>query len=473
MRVQRHFQVFKKILILGIAGVVFLGLLLYLPENITWSERVTIAVMVLGVILWAFEPIPLGMTSVLIIVLLLLLHAVPVEIALSGFASPAVFLIIAGMIIANGVNQTTLMDRITFTILTKWGRSSRSIFIGLFLLMQLQAFFIPATAVRIQLMLPVVVSILDEIGVKEGSNFSKLLLIGSSFAVTISGTAILTAAIGNILAVEIINVYIGSTISYFDWFLYAAPIWILLILIIPPMFLKLYPSENYRFHKLQQKMREKKDALGPLNKNEKKCLKILFLTVVLWILEPIHGFHPTIPALLAVVLMGFPGIGFTDWKKIVQVNFDLVLLIGATLSLGFTLIESGVIDLFTNLFTASFIIELFSNPWLAIVFVVLISQIYHLFITNVSTAVVTLLPVLIGLTIQVGMDPVVICLASAITLLFGFILVVETMPNVIVHATGLVKQRDFYVPGVIGTVLSALVTIFVAFTWWHMLGFWP
>ncbi|RKQ35907.1 DASS family sodium-coupled anion symporter [Oceanobacillus halophilus] len=460
-------------IVFGVSSFIFLGLLLFIPEDVSWGPRVTIAVMVYGVLLWALEPIPLGMTSVLTLVLLLLLNAVPIDTVLSGFASPAVFLIIAGMMIAQGVNQTSLMDRITYTFLERWGNSAKTIFIGFFLLMQVQAFFIPATAVRVTLMIPIVLSVIEAVGAKKGSNFSKLMLVGTAFAGNISGTAILTAAVGNILTIEILQIYTGGTLSYFSWFLYAFPIWLLLILIIPFMIWRQFPTEAYSFQILQKNMKEKKEQLGPISKSEKKCLLILSITVILWMTESLHGYHPTVPALLAVVLMAMPRIGFVEWKAMVKVNFNMVLLIGATLSLGFALIQSGAIELLADLFTANIIVQAFGNPWVAIILVVVVSQFYHLGVTNVSTAVVTLLPVLIGLSLQVGLDPVVVSFVSSITLLFGFILVVETMPNVVVHGTGLVEQKDFYIPGIWGTVISTIITIIVAFTWWKWLGFWP
>ena len=453
--------------------VIFLGLLFLLPEDIDWSAKATISIMVYGLLLWAFESLPLGMTSVLVLVLLLFLHTVSVDVVLSGFASPAVFLIIAGMMIAKGVNETPLMNRVTYWMLQKWGSSAKGIFIGIFLLMQIQAFFIPATAVRASLMVPVVVSILKSVGAQKGSNFSKLMLIGTAYAGNISGTAILTAAIGNILTIEILQLYVGRTISYLDWFLYTFPIWLILIIVIPYIVWKCFPPEEYSFDKLQSTMREQNQELGRLTSSELKCIVILFITVLLWMTESLHGYHPTVPALMAVFLMAMPGIGFVEWKKLVNINFDLVLLIGATLSLGFALIESGAIELLEVLITSEYILNVFSNPWISIFVVILVSQLYHLGVTNVSTAVVTLLPVLISLSLQTGLDPVVISFASAITMLFGYILIVETMPNVVVHGTGLVSQKDFYLPGILSTIASTIVTLIVVFTWWKWLGFWP
>lgn len=463
----------KRAITFTLATLLFLALLYFIPSHVDWNARVAISVMAYGLLLWAMEPIPLGMTSVLTLVLLLFLNGTTIDTALSGFASSAVFLIIAGMMIAKAVNATSLMERVTYAILAKWGKSPKGIFAGMFLLMQVQAFFIPATAVRAQLITPVVLSILRVVGAGRESNFSKLMLIGTAFAGNISGTAILTAAIGNILTIEILQSYLGTSLSYLDWFIYALPIWLLLIITIPIIVWFCYPPEDYSFSDLQKEMKEKQTALGKFSSKEIKCLLILTLTVILWMTQALHGYHPTIPALLAVVLLAFPRIGVVKWNKIIDVNFDMVLLIGSTLSLGFVLIETGAIDLLAGLFTADIVQQAFSNPWLALCLVVILSQIYHLGVTNVSTAVVTLMPVLIGLSLQVGIDPVIIAFASSVTMLFGYILVVETMPNVVIHGTGLIKQRDFYLPGIVATVVTTIITLLIAFTWWRWLGFWP
>lgn len=451
----------------------FLALLHLLPEGMPEEARITTAVTIYGILLWTFEPIAFGITSVIVMLLLLVLKAVPIDIVLGGFSSPAIFLIVAGMMMAQGISQTALMERVTYYLLAKWGKSSKGIFISVILFMQLQAFFIPATSVRSSLVLPIILMVIKSVQADKNSNFSKLMLIGTAYGGNISGTAILTAAVGNILTVEILSVYLNKNLSYFDWFVYALPIWVLVTIAIPWILWIIYTPETFDFSELQQNMREKSRQFGKLTTSEKKSIVILGLVVGLWMTEPIHGYHPTVPALLACVLMALPKIGFAKWREIVTVNYDMVLLVGATLSLGLALIESGAIDYISLLLSADWIYAAFFNPWLTIVLITIATQIYHLGVTNVSTVVVTLQPILIGLSIQVGYDPIVICFIASITTLFGYILVVETMPNVVVYATGLVQQKDFLIPGIWATVASSMITILVAFTWWRWLGFWP
>ncbi|WP_411842745.1 SLC13 family permease [Salinicoccus sp. HZC-1] len=455
------------------AVILFLSVLFFLPESVSWPARSTIATMLFGLIFWTFTPVPISLTAVIVLVLLMVLKPVEIEVVLSGFSSPAVFLIIGGMMIATGVNDTLLIKRMTYGLMSLLGKSAKGIYTGLIILMQVQAFFIPATAVRSSLMMPVIANIIEETRADKNSNFNKLMYIGTAFGISISGTAVLTAAIGNILAVEILRLYVGISISYLQWFIYAAPIWILLTIVIMYIVWKCYPPEAQSFDSLHKEMKRKHSELGKLTVDEKKCLAILVFTIIIWLTESWHGYHPTFGALFAAVLMALPRIGFTEWRKMLEINFSMVLLIGATLSLGYSLIESGAIDLLEVLVSPQIVVDIFSNPWLAIPIVIILSQLYHLGVTNVSTAVITLMPVLIGLATQSGLDPVVIVFASAISMLLGFLLVVETMPNVVVHSTGRVTQKDFLWPGLLSTAASIVIMTAVAYTYWRWIGFWP
>lgn len=259
-----------------------------------------------------------------------------------------------------------------------------------------------------------------------------------------------------------------------EWFIYTAPIWILLVVSVLYIIWKVYPpAEDESFETLQEEMKKKNIAIGKIKADEIKCIVILIITIFIWLTESWHGYHPTFGALFAVVMMAMPGTGFVEWRKLLNINFGIVLLIGATLSLGYSLIESGAIDLLELLVSPPVIVEIFSNPWLAIPITVLVSHLYHLGVTNVSTAVITLLPVLISLSAQSGLDPVVMSVLSAVTLLLGFILVVETMTNVVAHSTGRVEQQDFLLPGILSTIASVFIITFVAYTYWQWIGFWP
>src|SRR5699024_9555767 len=103
----------KNILVVLFALAVFISLIIFLPDTFTYSARMMTAIVCLAVIFWATEPLPLGLTALLVLLLILIFKVVDISIAFSGFASPAIHLIVGGMMLARSVNETNLMKRVT------------------------------------------------------------------------------------------------------------------------------------------------------------------------------------------------------------------------------------------------------------------------------------------------------------------------------------------------------------------------
>lgn len=403
---------------------------------------------------------------------MLIFNVAETEVIFSGFASPAIYLIIAGMMLAKAVNETPLIRRITYKILQKWGHNQKGLLSSLFIIPQIQAFFIPATAVRTTMMLPILSMIIQVLDAKPKTNLRKMILIGSAFAGNISGTAVMTAAIGNILTVELLNRYAGVKITYFQWLLYTFPLWLILIPSLWYLMLKLYPlpKEERSFPTIQKEMDEKIKELGKMKKEEIRCLLILLFTVGLWMTEPLHHLHPSIPALAGVVIMTLPGIGCAKWEKVVNINYNTVLLLSVTLSMGYTLIDSGAVEVIGRFLSVDFVYSFMQSSLVAVICVILFTQFFHKLISNVSTAVVTLIPIVLTVASNAKVDPMVLGLTTGLTSLYGFILVVETMPNLIIHSTGMIEQKDYLKPGFYASLISIFAMIIVAMTWWKWIG---
>jgi sodium-dependent dicarboxylate transporter 2/3/5 len=456
----------------AIVGVIVFGALFFLlPAQVDSKARITLALTGLAIIFWITETLPIGQTSFLILLVIGFTGIVPLDTALSGFSSGAIFLIIAGMMMAKAVNETLLIHRLTYYILMKIGSSTSRILAGIIMISQIQAFFIPATAVRTSLLLPAIIHLMRSFDYRAHPNIRRQFMLGVAFGGNISGTAILPAAIGNVLTVEILHMYLHINISYFQWFLLAFPIWLLLIPTVWYILVRSYPAEVKEIPGIREEMAQRAQELGPLTSAEKRCLLILIGTVVLWMTESLHHMPPAIPAVLAVFLLSMPCIGVASWKDTTDISLDTVFILGITLSLGKVLNDTGAIRYISSLLEHDWLTSGFHTPVLAVLFVVLLTQLYHLGVSNVSTAIVTLLPVLIGIAGKAGADPVMIAFTAALTCLFGFLLVIETMPNVLVQASGYVAQREFLIPGLWATLASILIMVLVAATWWKWIGF--
>ncbi len=156
----------RKLIYILIALLAFGGVLILTPAVLDWQIRSTLAVMTLAIILWVLEPIPLALSALVAVVALVATGAAPLEGALSGFASGSTFLIAAGFMMAKAINSTSLGNRIAYFFLAKTKNTPGGILAAILIIMEILTFFIPATAVRAALLLPVILSIIEEFELK-------------------------------------------------------------------------------------------------------------------------------------------------------------------------------------------------------------------------------------------------------------------------------------------------------------------
>ncbi|MEB3103616.1 SLC13 family permease [Ferviditalea candida] len=462
----------KKLLFFAVSAFVFSSVFFGLQGSVDYAPRVTLSITLAAIALWVLEPIPFSMTAVLVLFALPVSGAVTTEFALSGFASPAIFLIVAGMMLASAVEQTSLGKRLAYQLMYWLGDSKGGILAGIILIPQIMAIFIPAAAVRTAMLLPIVFSVMSILGLQKGDMRAKKLMMGVAIGSNVSGVAILPAAIGNVITVDLINYYTKQNVTYFDWLLMALPMWLLMIPISWFVLYKVFPVREEVPAGLKDKMKEMIAELGPITSQEKRLFAILLLVFILWTLESVHGWPPVIPALIGAVLLAWPGIKVSAWDKMLQINFGTLTLLGVTLSLGRALYETGAIRYLSQWLESDFTIYLFSNPALAVLTVAVLTQLIHKVTSNVSTAVIATVPVVMALSSHSEHAPaVLLAFITGMTCLFGFLLVVETIPGVMVHGTGWVTQRDFIKPGIWLTLITIVLTFGMAFTWWSWLGY--
>ena len=205
------------------------------------------------------------------------------------------------------------------------------------------AVFVPSTVVRAVALLPVVV-VVAEAFVRRGSqNGAKRLMLGLAFGATLGGIAILPAAIVNVLAVDLVVGAGGERLTYFRWFVLAWPVEVLAFLALWCGLVLLFPAGEEAFldrSAVAENLRE----LGPARNTEWRLSGVLVLTAALWMLEPFTGWHPSVPAFLAVALLAVSPLRVISWSEALDISWSSVFMFGASLSLALALRDTGAAE---------------------------------------------------------------------------------------------------------------------------------
>ena len=253
---------------------------------------------------------------------------------------------------------------------------------------------------------------------------------------------------------------------------YVFPIGLVLLPVVWFVLIRCFPPEISEFPGGAQEFRRKSAQMGPLGVNEKKCIAILTLTLILWLTEKWHGLHTSVPSMLAVRLFGLPGIGYMDWKKMLNIDWSTIFLVGFTLSLGTALNSTGTARFLANGFFNWSLggQEITLSPILAVLLVAVFTQVIHIFMGNVTTLLVTIIPVIVEVGTQMGIDPILLGLVTGVSGLYGFLMSVETITNIVVYGTGYLRPFDMIKPGIFITIASVIVLTLAAWLWWPLVG---
>lgn len=451
--------------------VVLVLAFLLLADNLEDPGRWALAITAGTLAAWVLEPVPLAATAVPIIFLLAATGAATPDGAVSGFGSSATLLLATGFMMAAAMEKTPLVRRLTYRFLLRVPPTSSGVLAGLLGALVVLAVFVPSTVVRAVALLPVVVAVAQAF-VRYGSpNGAKRLLLGLSFGATLGGIAILPAAVVNVLAVDLIVDAGGERITYFDWLALTWPIEILAFLALWTGLVVFFPTTDEKMLN-QETVAERLRDLGGVTGAEKRLAVILVLTATLWCLEPLTGWHPSVPAFLAVALMTASPLRIVNWDEVLGISWGSIFLFGASLSLAFTLRDTGAADwvggqllgeLTTNLAHAGAVA--------GILVVAAIMLVYQLAFAGSTPAAATLLPIMLAGSGALQLPVAAVGVTVALSGLATFVLPSQAMANLVTYETGLYTIRDLLKVGLLLTLVFLTILGTVAALYWEPIGF--
>jgi sodium-dependent dicarboxylate transporter 2/3/5 len=209
-----------------------------------------------------------------------------------------------------------------------------------------------------------------------------------------------------------------------------------------------------------------RDALrkqGAMSPTERQLVWTMGVTIVFWIfgagIEKRLGLPDTSLSapVVAILAVGYLSVrNIIDWNDIKGVSWGIFFIIGAGLSLGQTLVRTGVTD-----WLAIQIAPVVSGPPLLATLAVLcyVSALLTNILNNTTIAAV-FVPILIAIA---GTDPtanaVLLVLATTLATTFGYSLPSASGRMALVSGTGIVGSGDMMRYGLIMTLVSTAILV--------------
>ncbi|GKU80496.1 DASS family sodium-coupled anion symporter [Paenibacillus sp. L3-i20] len=457
--------------------VVLILLFMPNPEGLDPAAQKSIAIFAGALIMWITTPIPIYLTSLLVILCLPLVGAVSsTKAAFGTLGFDVIWLMVSAFVLTSAMMKSNLGRRFSLWMVTAFGKTPTRTLAVLVLINFILAFFVPSTTARATLMMPIALILLEVYKAIPGkSRLGKVMMLQGLQADALATSGVMTATAGNIIAVGFINEQAGGSIGYMDWLFASMPAAIITMVITFFIGLKLFSvKKEGNFENVMDTLKGELEKLGSFSVAEKKATAIFILTVFLWATGDYHlgwfGFEidTAQTAVLAAILCLLPRVGMLEWKD-ANIKWELMLFAAGAYAAGNALDDSGGAIWLIDKVVDGLGIDKMSHTMVAIV-VIFIAMYSHLIFTSKTVRVTILIPAFIALAKTLGMDPVPLALAAAMTTTFTITLPPHSKVNTIYFSSGFFSVLDQVKYAIVTCFIGATVICIGYFTWFGLLG---
>ena len=455
------------------------GLTLYFMPPIfgmEYAAQASLAIFAFALIMWIGKPIPIYLTSIIVVLLLPLIGAVESQkVAFGTLGYDIIWLMVAAMVLSSAISETNLGNRIALTLVTKLGSTPTGTLAVLVLVNFILAFFVPSTTARASLLVPMVLVLLEVYNAHPGeSQYGRLAALQGVQNNAFATSMVMTATSGQVIAVGFIQQFTGRDIGYMTWLLGSAPQAILTAIVMFLIGIKVFNykselPEGEKSKEINRILSENVKELGPISKVEIRAAIIFLITLFLWATsdyqEAILGFKISTEqtAVLAMLLCFLPGIGVLKWKE-ANIKWELMIFSAGAYAAGNALNDSGAASILIERLVHALNINSMSHGLVAVTLIA-ITVFSHLIFTSKTVRTTIMIPAVLTIAQTLGMDPAQLALACSFGIAATITLPPHSKVNTLYFSTGYFSVLDELKFGLIAcTVVTAFISL-VYFLW--------
>ncbi len=462
------------IVALAVGGIM---LSLPTPDGLSRDGFIVLTMSLIAVILFVTEPVPLPTVALMIIVGQVVLLGIDSGTVARSIMSDSVLFIMGSLMLAVGIVKQKLDKRIAYMIVRFTGTKTANICVGISFVSGMMASVIGEHTVA-AMMLPVAVTLitLTSDDPKEVRKLAALLLFSIAYGCAIAAIGTPSGGARNAIMIGFWKEFFYNPldpetykylIDYVTWALYAYPIFLLQLPLVTAILLMTFKPEHADLSRAVAKLRARIREEGPMTLGTWIAILLFFLILYAWVFMSQSVGMGTIAIFGAAA---FLVAGLVVWEDINSgVNWGVVLLYAAAISLGVQMKETGAAEWVADGFL-SLLVPLGADKGLGLWAAV--SALTTLVTNTMSNgaAVAMLGPIVLKLAVAAEESPILIGFITSISSAFAYLTVVGTPACTIVYSAGYLTAGDFLKVGWRMVIMSTLALLIAASLYWPLIG---
>lgn len=409
-------------------------------------STITLLFLLFAVIMFVLEKIPLGVTSMIVCIGLVVTGVLDVQTAFAGFIDSNVILFVAMFIVGGALFETGMANKIG-GIVTRFAKTERMLIIAIMVIVGVMSGVLSNTGTA-AVLIPVVIGIAAKSGYKRSR-----LLMPLVFAAAMGGNLSLIGAPGNMIAQSALQKE-GLGFGFFEYAIVGVPILVAGILFYATIGYKLLPDHEV---KDDGAFDTEMDFLSVPKWKQWLSLIILIGTLLTMIFEEVIGIKLCISGAVGALLLILTGV-ISEKDALKSIDLKTIFLFGGTLSLASALQQTGAGEMIADKVVG--MLGDNPSPYLLTLVVFLLCCVMTNFMSNTATTAL-MVPICLSIANGMGADPRAVLMACVIGGSCAYATPIGMPANTMVVGAGGYKFMDYVKAGfpliIIATVVSMII----------------
>ena len=410
-------------------------------------STLTIIILILAVISFLLEKIPVNMTVMLTMCALVLTGLVTPQEAVSGFASTTILMLIGVVIVGSALFETGVCDKAA-AVVTRYAKTERQMIMAILILASIMSAGLSNSG-TVAVFIPIIM------GITASTDFSRSKLMMAAFLGSMAGgrlTLVGDAAV-NVLIGDQIKA-LGQPFGFFEISKIGVPLTIIMLIYMYFIGYKFLPDRR-EFSDEDQIFAQgaKKDVPRWKQIASVAVLLAVFVGMIFEEQTGIPSYMVAIMGAVADVLLGI----FTEKQAYNLVSIKTAILLGGMTPLATALKNTGASQIMADMLIR--LIGGSTNVYYITIVIFILTCVMTQFMSNVVT-ITLLMPIIIAIAETIGVVPsallMVLCIASTMSILTP----IACPPGNLIYAYGGYRFSD-YIKSNIGLTLVFLVACIV------------
>ncbi len=416
------------------------------------QQSTLLALVAFMITLWTNEGLPLGVVSLLPLILFPVFDINSTNEVASQYSKSIIFLFLGGFMIAIAVEKSGLHKYIADKMLLLFPKTATGIIYALAITSGLLSSFLSNTTTTL-LLIPLAIFLTEDKTLK--LRFALAIAYGASIGgiITPIGTP------PNLILLGFMEDKAMHAMPFMQWVIMVLPLSLLMFTVVGFILSR----------KLGQHELGIREPHGPMTREQKKVFYLLMgLIVLLFANSPIKPYYDGLGLNEKGILLSFgllmfaPPVSALTWEDSKKIPYEIIFLFGAGFSIALAFTSTGLADTLATL-----LLNFTDLPAIVMLALVAAMITFTTEITSNTALISMMLPVIYAVSIKAGLNSELFMMVATICASYAFMLPIATPPNAIAMSSGVVTIRAMLRFGVLFNFLGIFFVTLIAVSYWE------